>query len=58
MNASYPENTTDYDEEFVFYLATSVFDMEEMKDFLKSNNQRSFNKTRLSFVKSNQNNTL
>lgn len=53
MNISYPETTADYDEEFVYRLAVSVFCMEEIKSFLENLNLLAFNKPRLCFVKSN-----
>lgn len=51
MNDNYPQNTADYDEEFIFILAGSVFGLEEIRLFLKDGNMLSFVRHRLSFVK-------
>lgn len=53
MNATFPENTGDYDAEFIYILSINVLQLLEIGDFLKTNNLRSFNRERLHFVKSN-----
>lgn len=53
MNVSYPENTIDYDEDFIYVLAASVLRQNELKEFSKTHDLRSIDKIRLSFMKSN-----
>lgn len=52
MNTSYPENTVDSDEEFVYVSCGSIFNLDEIDKFLANDDLRSFNSERLKFVKS------
>lgn len=51
MNVSYPENTVDYDEDFIFVLAAEVFQFNEIEEFLKNDNLLAFSRDELQFVK-------
>lgn len=51
MNNSYPENSVDFDSEFVYYLAVSVFKILEIEGFVTENNLKCFDVERLRFVK-------
>lgn len=53
MNISYPENSGDYDEEFIHLLMSAVFSLEELKAYSEENNLRSLAKEKYQFVKSN-----
>lgn len=53
MNTSYPENTADRDQEFIYKLSLAVFSTDEIQSFLKENDLRVFNRNNLTFVKSN-----
>lgn len=52
MNSSYPENTADYDEQFIYKLAVATFSVKEIHGFLKTNYLNSFDRHKLHFVKS------
>lgn len=52
MNSSFPENSSDYDEKFVYFLTVAVLNMTEMKDFLKDNKLRNINHDKRLFIKS------